>query len=143
MGWLVSAIAIATGLVSTVAPVAQATPPWTQQIPGTYSGEVTGPDYTDPVITELILTVKGDIVGSYAITELAGTEDAALLLGVLTNCHPATEPVLTCTWSDRYGSGKLVLTFDRRLNRFEGMWSAADEIGQYDWTGQREDGALR
>jgi len=124
-------------MVGLVAPSALAETGWLEQVPGSYSGEVSGEDYTDPVITEFILTPEGRILGSYVIAEPSDTEETELVLGLLTDCEAIAVPRLNCTWHDRYGSGSLKMTFADDFSSFEGRWNIASEVESYPWTGQR------
>ena len=110
---------------------------WVQQVPGAYSGQVSGGNYSAPIITEFILTTDGDLFGSYAILENAGTAEADLALGVLTNCQANVDYQLSCTWHDRYGSGTLNLGFTEDLATFDGQWNADGETVIFPWTGER------
>jgi len=104
---------------------------------GSYVGWVAGTDYSEPVVTEWIVTPAGELVGSYAIVETPDTETENLLLGVLTNCTVTAARTVRCIWLDRYGEGTLEVSFAETYDRFEGQWRFAGESEQYLWTDER------
>jgi hypothetical protein len=40
-------------------------------------------------------------------------------------------------WMDKYGHGRLVITFDPNFTQFDGHWGASDEVPDHFWIGQR------
>lgn len=132
-----SAFALTTLVVSLAVPAALAETLWLEQVPGSYSGKVSGEDYSDPVITEFFLTPEGNVLGSYAIAEPTDRAVTAWALGLLTDCEAIAIAQLNCTWRDRYGSGTLKLTFADDFASFEGRWNATSAVESYPWTGQR------
>ena len=51
--------------------------------------------------------------------------------GTLTNCL-LVDRVMTCKWTDAFGSGNAQFTFDASFDTFIGRWNR-----QYPWTGRR------
>ncbi len=112
--------------------------PWSAvAMQGLYTGELSGEDYSAPVITELFLIDEDELLGSYFVEAPLDSETTELVLGVLSDCELVSSHRLNCLWSDRFGSGTLKLTFTEDYQSFEGQWSPDLENAAYPWGGER------
>jgi hypothetical protein len=108
------------------------------QLAGEYHGVIWSGGRDEPGITILSVSRDGTIQGRYDFNDLGQTAT-----GTLDACRFAP-PVLTCRWTDRYGSGPWVVEVSPDFAEFRGSWydgtlplphDAAE--GGYLWTGRK------
>lgn len=103
---------------------------------GSYAGELMELGEMVPVTTELF--TDGDrLLGRYTFGHTEEDE------GFLTDCRVVKPHFVSCTWTDVYGTGSLVMRFDALRLGFDGAWAAADNPEELaPWNGQRQDTSL-
>jgi hypothetical protein len=105
---------------------------------GEYHGTIRSGGRDEPGITVLTVSRDGTIQGRYDFVDL-GT----VATGTLDRCLFAA-PILTCQWTDRYGSGAWVVEVASDFAEFRGSWyddslplpHKAPDQG-YLWTGRK------
>lgn len=85
--------------------------------------------------TELVLRPDGHLAGFYilggALGGLGGRQ------GRLVETETGSERVRHLAWSDRRGSGKLVITFNETMTAFRGFWAMGAAEPKARWDGER------
>lgn len=130
---LTTLLHVTSTVVATAQPVG--TDGWIGEIAGEYRGALlTGNDFA-PVVSTLRIQSDATIVGHYVFVEPSGKTVG----GELTDCAPMPSRELVCRWHDEYGTGWLVLTFDKSLKSFRGRWSSSQSPARWHpWSGRRE-----
>ena len=90
------------------------------QLAGRYKGIIWSSGSDGPGFTTLTVAADGSISGTYRYMDGWTPAD-----GTLDDCRFAA-PILTCEWTDAYGSGAWVVRFNADRSAFEGSW--------YDWS---------
>ncbi len=108
------------------------------QLSGEYQGIIWSGGRDEAGITVLTVGRDGTIRGQYDFTDLGETAT-----GTLDRCRFAP-PVLTCRWTDRYGSGAWVVEFAPDGAEFRGSWYDSSlplphdrPYDGYRWTGRK------
>lgn len=126
-------IALALWLVAS--PAALAEDDWLASVPGSYHGSIWSAGRHMPAVTTFRRDPMGRILGQYAFDEPSGVRER----GRLDHCAALRALVLTCLWHDRYGTGRLDLTFTEDFLGFAGRWSAGERAAPvWPWTGRRQ-----
>jgi len=109
---------------------------WTTKLIGTYNGFIGYQDSErkDPVLNEIIMKRDCTLFGRYDFKEPSGE-----VHGVFMPIEPVDENTLLITWHDKYGSGKLKVTFSGDKESFEGSWGSNQSASSGGtWTGKKE-----
>ncbi len=80
------------------------------------------------------LTLDGNRIGG----DYYFVEEAQKARGTLSKCQRSHRQ-LVCQWKDKYGQGKLEMTFNQSFNQFTGEWTTAGDDNRYHWSGKRAD----
>lgn len=108
-------------LVCSSSPCASAEPDLALEAAGVPQGEYHGSIWADAMrecVTEFYGESKGGIDGTYRFDYDGAPEE-----GFLVNCRRVAGDEFRCGWKDRWGAGKLDLTFSADLSSFTGVWS--------------------
>lgn len=105
---------------------------WLGQVTGKYESEVESGDRLITATTTFVVNDQGALIGSY---ELIERDD--FIPGTLNQCRGLKVGIVQCIWSDRYGTGKLTVTFSEDFSRFDGYWTPEGEPENYLWRGYR------
>ncbi|WP_421405434.1 hypothetical protein [Agrobacterium fabrum] len=100
---------------------------------GRYCGKLlSGREYSD-VETSFSPGRDGRLLGTYVFRE-----PADLVEGTLTEVKGGRDPLRkTFVWQDKYGSGQLVIAFNRRFTSFSGKWGAENGEVFAPWNGRQ------
>jgi hypothetical protein len=108
------------------------------RLAGEYRGIIASGGQDEPGITILSVGADGAITGQYDFVDLGQTAT-----GTLDQCR-FSAPMLSCRWSDRYGSGAWVVEVAPDFAEFRGSWYDATvplphntPEGGYLWTGRK------
>ena len=82
--------------------------------------------------TVLKIDPNGRISGTYEFRDGNATTN-----GTLREVEKSASLTKTLRWTDKYGDGRLVITFDPAFMRFDGHWGTGDEVPGQTWFGQR------
>lgn len=121
-------------LVSLASSPGRAETDWLASVPGTYHGSIWSGGAHLPAVTTFRRDSVGRIVGQYAFEEPSGVRER----GRLDQCAVLRALVLTCRWHDRYGIGRLDITFTEDFLGFSGRWAAGRGAPNWPWTGRRQ-----
>ncbi len=106
---------------------------WYSDIAGTYTGTLFSAGYDIPVETTFFFE-DGVLLGEYVMDE-----DSTLSRGDLSSILFGEEYLLTCTWTDIYGSGPVSFVFTDNCTGFAGFWSSGNDSSSYNWWGEKEE----
>lgn len=99
-------------------------------ITGAYSGEIrSGTDFD-----ACRIVFSGD-TGQFQYRE-DGADTITTGVVVITDYYPNTKTAQG-VWRDRYGSGKVVLTFYDDFKQFSGLWGDGNSVPLNSWRGKR------
>lgn len=100
---------------------------------GRYCGKLlSGGEYSD-IETSFSAGPDGRLSGTYIFRE-----PAALVEGTLTEVKGSKDRLRkTFVWQDKYGSGQLVIAFNRRFTSFSGKWGAGNGEVFAPWNGRQ------
>jgi hypothetical protein len=108
------------------------------RLAGEYHGIIASGGQDDPGVTILSVGPDGTISGKYDFVDLGQTAT-----GTLDQCRIAAL-ILSCRWSDRYGSGAWVVEVAPDYAAFRGSWYDAtipqphdSAVGGHLWTGRK------
>ncbi len=105
---------------------------WPLKIGGTYKGKIfAGAKINYPGKTTF-KTAGGALSGVYELID--GDEKVT---GTLSDFKATTKNTLTCTWTDKNGSGGFTLTFSDDLSSFTGKWTNEEGKGGGAWNGKK------
>ena len=104
-----------------------------QPLAGSYQGQVLNGDDFDPVLTAFSRNAEGRWSGSYAIGEEEGIET-----GTLDECGWEAAYLLSCTWTDRYGTGSVRVLFSTDYRIFRGFWGTDPSDTRMAWDGVKQ-----
>lgn len=103
---------------------------------GTYCGELLSGGVMTEVETRFVEnTVSGVVTGRYVFTEQGQAVDG--LLADAGSDGDANDLSRIFIWRDKYGYGKLVVTFSADFSSFEGKWSDGGGQASAPWNGTR------
>ena len=106
---------------------------WLSIINGTFSGLLESDGSSVDVETTFNYFGREPFSGSYIYAE-----SGKLVRGSLNNCDSKIKRYLSCTWSDKHGSGPLEIKFSQDLRSFYGNWAPSSNPNEtYPWNGTR------
>ena len=103
---------------------------WINKVVGLYSGEIGSSTSTLPGLTNFYMSIDGNLKGEYEITDGSTT-----VSGILTNFKLIEPFKAKFEWKDSYGTGDLVIVFNKDLTGFTGFWTVRGNNKQYLWNG--------
>jgi hypothetical protein len=124
-------LAAVLGLTVFLAPAAWAAEQ-SAQIDGTYCGSVYAGEQLVDAVTKFETTADGKIRGTYKFMEKGLPISGGLIAITLGEDRTAD-----FRWIDKYGIGRLVVTFAEDLGSFTGLWGTGEGEPQYQWFGRR------
>ncbi len=110
---------------------------WQQDIPGTYEGTLFAAGYDMNVTTTFYLE-DGVLHGEYLMDE-----NGTMTPGSFSNISLDEQNLLTCTWTDEYGSGPARFVFADNCTGFAGYWSSSSGSTPYNWWGTKEEAEIQ
>lgn len=121
-------IALSLSLIGANAP----SPKQETTVTGQYCGRLWSNGALVQAITEFKREADGRLTGTYRFADVG-----AMTSGTLNEATPVSGLDHTLAWQDRYGSGKLMLTFKPDYSGFTGKWQ--DQTGSPNelWDGVR------
>jgi hypothetical protein len=102
------------------------------RVDGTYCGSLYAGERLVDAVTKLESGANGEIRGTYKFMEQGRTISGGLLAITIGEDGKAE-----FRWIDKYGIGRLIVTFDFEHRAFTGLWSAGESEPEYPWFGQR------
>tara|TARA_B100000700_G_scaffold314504_1_gene401183 strand:- start:3428 stop:3853 length:426 start_codon:yes stop_codon:yes gene_type:complete len=106
---------------------------WLSIINGTFSGLLESDGSSVDVETTFNYFGREPFSGSYIYAE-----SGKLVRGSLNNCDSKIKRYLSCTWSDKHGSGPLEIKFSQDLRSFHGNWAPSSNPDEtFPWNGTR------
>lgn len=105
---------------------------WLKQAVGSYRSQIESSSVHVPGTTEFLLTETGTLIGAYRMEEASSAP-----LGVLSQCETFDVRTIACTWTDKYGSGTLEVTFSEDFSSFVGQWNLQGQDARFAWSGAR------
>ncbi len=106
---------------------------WYSDIAGTYYGTLFASGYYMPVVTTFFF--EDDVLhGEYVMNE-----EGTMTQGELINITFGEDYLITCMWTDKYGSGPVFFVFTDNCAGFEGYWSSDSGPASYNWRGHKEE----
>lgn len=108
-------------------------PEWVNAIQGTYNSVIYSIGENRNAQTSFRIIAGGGISGDYWFNE-----PEKKVHGQLADCTVLEHLRLVCNWKDKYGSGELVITFDKSMKSFDGYWTVAGDSHKSGWSGVRE-----
>lgn len=107
----------------------------TRQLTGKYCGALLSSGTMAQVETRFVQNIKsGAITGSYVFSEQGQPVEG--VLADAGNDGDANDLTRIFIWRDKYGYGKLVVTFAPDFSEFEGKWSTGGPV-LAPWNGKR------
>lgn len=106
---------------------------WHSNIAGTYEGTLFAAGYDMPVTTTFYIE-DGVLHGEYLMDE-----NGTMTPGSFSNISLDEQNLLTCTWTDEYGSGPVMFVFAENCSGFAGCWSSSPGSTEYNWWGTEEE----
>jgi hypothetical protein len=122
--------AAVAGLAVWLAPAVAAAPE--ARIDGTYCGSVYAGEQLVDAVTKLETAENGQIRGSYKFMEKGRPISGGLIAITIKQDRTAD-----FRWIDKYGIGRLVVTFAEDWKSFIGLWGPGEGDPQYQWFGRR------
>jgi len=125
---------------------------WPGQIAGSYKSAIFTGETEFPGTTVFTVDEKGQLAGTYKLTEQDGTvvtgklsnfkeagpNQLTVVTGKLSNFKEAGPNQLKCKWVDKNGTGDFKLTFKKDLSSFEGSWNNTENSEQWHaWNGKK------
>ena len=105
---------------------------WYQNIAGKYEGTLVSAGQKYKVETVFTSDPNGAIQGQYTFHE-RGKE----VTGRLYDFQPENDGSIYFSWQDRYGTGKLKVTFLKSLQEFHGSWGTGNSVNPNNlWNGK-------
>jgi len=105
---------------------------WPLKIGGTYKSEIFAGAKISYPGTTTFKTAGGALSGTYELTD-----NSEKVPGTLSDFKPGAKNTLTCTWTDKNGSGGLTVTFSADLSSFTGKWTNEEGKGGGAWNGKK------
>ena len=108
-------------------------------VDGKYCGRLFSSGELKEVVTRLTTGDTGQLSGSYEFAD-----DGQLTQGTLRQDgllrHRGGDITYTLVWTDKYGTGQLVIRFRADGYAFAGTWGFGDDEPSHQWDGARCDG---
>ena len=106
---------------------------WLSTINGTFSGLIESDGSSVETETTFNYFGREPFSGSYIYAE-----SGKLVKRSLNNCASKKKRYLSCTWSDKHGSGPLEIKFSQDLRSFYGNWAPSSNPDEtFPWNGTR------
>jgi hypothetical protein len=105
---------------------------WPLKIGGAYKGKVFAGAKINYPATTTFKTADGALSGAYELDD-----NGEKVTGTLSDFKPGAKNTLTCTWTDKNGSGGFTLTFSEDLSSFTGKWTNEEGKGGGAWNGKK------
>jgi hypothetical protein len=121
-------MATVVALVACFAPAADAR----MRVDGTYCGSLYAGEQLVDAVTKLETASNGEIRGTYEFMEGGLTISGGLLAITI-----GADRKADFRWIDKYGVGRLVVTFAEDASSFSGLWGSGEDEPQHPWFGQR------
>lgn len=99
---------------------------------GRYCGLILSGGFLEPSVTDLVTDRDGKVSGSYEFRN-SGKLESGKLSEIATGVGERTRVL---TWSDKFGSGRLVVTFNPEFSHFEGKWGSRNAEPNAHWSGR-------
>ncbi|MDO9417614.1 hypothetical protein [Pararhizobium sp.] len=105
----------------------------TPQVPkGRYCGDLVSGGSSVKVETEFSIAPDGHLAGRYTFADGEGETSGWLIEA------DASEGLLKrLRWADKYGAGRLVISFSADYSSFSGLWAAKEAQPSEAWNGRR------
>lgn len=99
---------------------------------GAYKGTIVSSGIRNKSLTNIVKTKDKKLVGTYYFMENSNKVN-----GELDQCYWQSAMQLKCKWHDKYGTGNLLMTFNKNYTAFNGTWNLKDDKSVYLWTGSK------
>ena len=99
---------------------------------GRYCGLLLSGGFMVPATTQLATGKNGKVTGTYEFTQRGRTESGSLT-EIAAGARKMTRIL---RWRDRFGSGRLVVTFTPDFTSFEGRWGPENAKPKAHWSGR-------
>lgn len=99
---------------------------------GRFCGPLASSGRLVSVSTNINQTSNGEWVGDYEFIEFN-----KIVHGTLSHGRLLDGDTMLLSWADRFGVGRLAITFLDKGNAFSGLWGIKDEKPIYLWNGRR------
>lgn len=101
-------------------------------ISGKYCGTLLAAGQPTEVRTRFEMQAGGLLTGWYAFADKGD-----MTTGTLRENTKRSDDTHVLTWTDKYGTGQLVVTFDDKGLSFTGKWGTGSDAPTYLWNGKR------